>query len=107
MPGPAFIRGSQVNHAILCGKLTVEDVDACARRVLQFISRVLPLKIPSRAPEKTIDNKATSARLREIASSSIVLLKNENQVLPFKKDSSVSEDNKSYQGLFFFSLCRA
>ncbi|KAK9802323.1 putative beta-glucosidase [Seiridium cardinale] len=90
MPGPPFVRGKQVNHAILCGKLSEEDIDICARRVLQFINKLLPLDIPSNAPEKTIDNEETSARLRKLASSSIVLLKNDNRVLPFKKNKSIA-----------------
>ncbi|KAK6077068.1 glycoside hydrolase family 3 [Seiridium cupressi] len=90
MPGPPFVRGKQVNHAILCGKLSEEGIAICARRVLQFINKLLPLDIPSNAPEKTIDNEETSACLRELASSSIVLLKNDNRVLPFKKDKSIA-----------------
>ncbi|KAH8655309.1 putative beta-glucosidase [Xylariales sp. PMI_506] len=90
MPGPSFIRGKQVNHALLCGKLTVDDIDACARRVLQFINKVLPLGIPSNAEEKTIDNEDTSALLRELSASSIVLLKNDNNILPFKKDKTIA-----------------
>lgn len=89
MPGPAFMRGAQVNHALMCGKLSVDDIDVCVRRVLQFINRVMPLGIPSYAPEKTIDNEETSARLRELASASIVLLKNDGKLLPFRKDKTV------------------
>jgi beta-glucosidase len=89
MPGPPFIRGAQINHAILCGKLSAHDVDVCVRRILQLIQKLLPLGIPSNAPEKTINNEETAAQLRNIASASIVLLKND-EVLPFEKNRSVS-----------------
>ncbi|KAJ9131240.1 Beta-glucosidase [Pleurostoma richardsiae] len=90
MPGPTFMRGRFVNHAILCGKLHEDDIDACARRILQFIDRVMPLGIPSNAPEQTVDTKETAAQLRELGSSSIVLLKNQDKVLPFAKEKSIA-----------------
>jgi beta-glucosidase len=89
MPGPPFMRGAQVHHALLCGKLSVDDIDKCVRRLLQFIGRVMPLAIPSNAPEETIDSEETSIQLREMASSSIVLLKNDREVLPFNKNKTV------------------
>lgn len=89
MPGPPFLRGPLVNHALISGKLIEDDVDACVRRILQFVNRLLPLGIPSNAPETTIDTKETAAYLRQVASSSIVLLRNQNKVLPFAKEKSV------------------
>lgn len=83
------MRASLVNHALVCGKLSKDDIDICVRRVLQFINRVIPLGIPSHAPERTIDTKETAAELRSLASSSIVLLRNEGNVLPFAKEKSV------------------
>ncbi|KIW45752.1 uncharacterized protein PV06_04110 [Exophiala oligosperma] len=80
MPGPSLMRASLVNHALVCGKLSKDDIDICVRRVLQFINRVIPLGIPSHAPERTIDTKETAAELRSLASSSIVLLRNEEGI---------------------------
>ncbi|CAK7206644.1 beta-glucosidase [Sporothrix eucalyptigena] len=88
MPGPSFMRGSLVNHAVACGKLHEDDIDACVRRILEFTDKLLPLGIPSNAPEQTVDTKETAALLRQVASASIVLLKNQNKVLPFAKEKS-------------------
>src|ERR1700761_5693086 len=85
MPGPSYIRGPLVKHALGCGRLLERDIDARVREVLKFVKTVVALDIPEDAPESTIDTPATSALLRSIASSSLVLLKNENQVLPFAK----------------------
>lgn len=108
MPGPTVLRGRLVNHALLCGKLHEDDIDACVRRILHFINRVIPLGIPSNAPERTVDTKETAAQLRDISSSSIVLLRNENQVLPFSKEKSVCLSSKLYfTSTFLISIdCR-
>ena len=89
MPGPPYAR-DQVYHSLMCGKLREYDLDLCVREILKLINRVLPLGIPSNAPEKTIDTKETAAQLREIGSSGIVLLKNDRKILPFKADKTVS-----------------
>ncbi|OKL59878.1 hypothetical protein UA08_04661 [Talaromyces atroroseus] len=90
MPGPTLLRGSLVNHALICGKLTVDDIDICVRRILAFINQVMPLNIPTNAPETTINTPETAQGLRELGAASIVLLKNDNSVLPFRKDKSIA-----------------
>jgi len=45
--------------------------------------------IPENAPEKTIDTPETAKMLREIGIASQVLLKNDNNVLPFNKHKTV------------------
>ena len=90
MPGPSYVRGSQVSHALGSRKLYPEDVDTCVRRVLKLAKRVQPLGIPENAPEGTVDTPKTSALLRSIGAESQVLLKNEKGLLPFKKDKSTA-----------------
>ena len=90
MPGPPYARGGQINHALMCGKLTEYDLDCRVREILKLINRVLPLGIPSDAPESTIDTPETSAKLREIAADGIVLLKNDRKVLPFDSNKSIA-----------------
>ena len=90
MPGASYIRGKLVNQALLCRKLLDVDIDKRVREVLKLVKKVAPLGIPENAPETTLDSKETAQLLRHIAASSIVLLKNENEVLPLKKDKSVS-----------------
>ena len=89
MPGRSYIRDKLVSQALGCRKLIEKDLDECVRRLLQLVKKVEPLGIPANAPETTIDTEETAATLRDIAVSSIVLLKNEQSVLPFHKDTAV------------------
>jgi beta-glucosidase len=90
MPGPSYTRGNLVKQALGCRKLLMSDLDACVRRILEFVKRVEPLGIPENAPENIVNSEETASLLREIASGSIVLMKNEKNVLPFKKDKSIA-----------------
>lgn len=90
MPGPSYIRGQLINQALGCGKLSTFDVDNCVRQVLKLVKRVIPLGIPEHAPEHDVNTKETARLLREISSNSLVLLKNENNVLPFKKEKTIA-----------------
>lgn len=90
MPGPSYIRGNLVNQALGCGKLGVHDVDKRVREVLKLVKKVEPLGIPENAPETTVDTPETSALLRSLASNGIVLMKNENNILPFNKNKSIA-----------------
>ena len=89
MPGKSHIRGKLVAKAIQCQKLLVSDLDDRVRQVLKLVKKVEPLGIPEHAPEKTVDTKETAELLRELGASSIVLMKNEKNVLPIKKDKTV------------------
>lgn len=90
MPGPPSLRGRQVNNALSCGKLLKHHLDTRATEVLKLIKKVLPLQIPENAKETTIDSPETSALLRSIAAESIVLMKNDDTVLPFKKEKTTA-----------------
>lgn len=90
MPGASYIRGGLINQALQCFKLSVKDLDDCAREVLKLVRKVDPLGIPEYAPEAGIDSKETSQLLRNVGANSIVLMKNEKNILPLKKDKTVS-----------------
>ncbi|KAK5939464.1 beta-glucosidase [Knufia obscura] len=90
MPGPSYVRGKLINQALGCGKLREYDVDNCVREVLKLVKKVLPLGIPENAPEHTVDSPETAALLRQISSNSIVLMKNDKNVLPFKKEKATA-----------------
>lgn len=94
MPGPSHLRGKQVNIALACGKLKVDDIDICVRRILHFINKSLPQGPYSPTGEQKCDPNEKENYLREAASASIVLLKNDNSLLPFRRDKSVSADGK-------------
>ena len=91
MPGASYIRGKLINQALACHKLVEKDLNDCVREVLKLVKKVEPLGIPENAPETTVDCKETSQLLRNISANSVVLLKNENNILPLKKDKTVSE----------------
>jgi beta-glucosidase len=90
MPGQSYIRGKLITQALGCRKLLEIELDYCVRNVLNLVKNVLPLGIPENAPEGTVNTKETSQTLRELAGSGIVLLKNEDNILPLKKDKTVA-----------------
>ncbi|OJD30775.1 beta-glucosidase [Diplodia corticola] len=90
MPGPPRVRGKQTLIAHSVRSISDETIDARVRKVLELVNRVDKLNIPENAPEKTIDTPETAAALRRLGAASIVLMKNENGVLPFRKDKSLA-----------------
>ena len=86
MPGPAFMRGRLAEKALSCNKLSIYELDICVRRVLEFIKKAMRLGLEENAPEKSADTPETAKFLRELSAESIVLLKNDSDILPFKKD---------------------
>ena len=90
MPGASYVRGKLVQQAIGCGKLIEHDLDLRAREVLKLVKKAQKLGIPENAPEETRESEETSQLLRKIGADGIVLMKNENNVLPFKKDKSIA-----------------
>ena len=98
MPGPSYIRGHLINQALGCGKLTVSDVDERVREVLKLVKKTQALGIPENAPERTVDSPQTSAFLRSLSANGLVLLKNNENVLPLnkKKTTAIIGPNAAY-----------
>lgn len=90
MPGPSRWRGGLLKHALISKKFTQKLLDERVREVLKLVNKVSQIGVPENAPELSRDIPETSELLREIAGDGIVLMKNENQVLPFKKEKTVS-----------------
>ena len=90
MPGPGRFRGVNLGHAITTNKVPTHVLNTRAKQMLKLIDRCAASKVPENAPETEIDSPESRAILREVACSSIVLLKNENQVLPLSKSKPVS-----------------
>lgn len=89
MPGPSRFRGGALFHASNCNKLLPTALDDRAREVLQLVKECAASGVPENAEEKTLDTPETAALLRRLASESVVLLKNEGNVLPLQKDKKV------------------
>ncbi|KAH7121347.1 glycoside hydrolase superfamily [Dactylonectria macrodidyma] len=89
MPGPTMFRGDLLKFTTNTGKVWGHVIDERAREVLKLIKKCAATGIKETgpdAPEQTMDTPETAALLRKIGNESIVLLKNENSVLPLAKD---------------------
>ncbi len=84
MPYVDDYRDQMIERAVVDGTLNESDVDHCAERVC-----ALALRAKNRKP---LEHKFEEhhAFAREIAAQSMVLLKNEELLLPLKKDKSVA-----------------
>ncbi len=94
MPGPTrFRQEATTSHALYSKQIHEDVINDNARHVLNFINECLDVGIPKDVVESPNESPDASALLRKIGDESIVLLKNENNILPLAK--SVSEGHKS------------
>lgn len=82
MPGPPVYRGAQALRSIHAGKLHEFEIDDRVRKVLALVKRAIDSGIAFNAKEDADNSSEVRALLRKAAADSIVLLKNEKQVLP-------------------------
>ncbi|KAH8881964.1 glycoside hydrolase [Thozetella sp. PMI_491] len=91
MPGPTRWRGEALAHAVASNKVKRSELDARARNVLRLIKHATEnTSIPPRAPETQLNTPEHITLLREAAAKSIVLLKNERNILPFDPKKRVA-----------------
>ncbi|KAF5229919.1 hypothetical protein FAUST_10083 [Fusarium austroamericanum] len=90
MPGPTRWRGTVLSHAVMSNKVTEQQLDDRVRNVLNLINYSLASGIPENAPEKRLNRPEDQALLRRAASESIVLLKNDDNILPFSKSKTTA-----------------
>ena len=91
MPGGTKWRGEMLVQAVGINKVPQHVLDERVRNVLNLVNRCAAAKIPEHAEEKTADTPETAALLRKIGGESIVLMKNQDDVLPLKKDKKVED----------------
>ena len=89
MPGATKWRGEMLVQAVGVNKVAEYVLDERVRNVLNLVNKCAAAKIPEDAEEKTRDTPETAAFLRKIGGESIVLMKNEGDILPLKKDKKV------------------
>lgn len=89
MPGKTRWRGEALSHAVSSNKVAQFKLDERVRNVLNLVNKVDALGIPEGAEEKSLNRPEDQALMRRAAAESVVLLKNEGNVLPLKKDGSV------------------
>ncbi|KAH7142666.1 glycoside hydrolase superfamily [Dactylonectria estremocensis] len=82
MPGPSIWRGKQLKTAVEARKVSTRTIDNSVRRLLKMIEKT---RVP--APDAEIDGDTEQSRqtIRKAAADSIVLLKNEKNILPLSK----------------------
>lgn len=89
MPGPPRMRlESTVSHGIYSREIHEDVIDDNVRRVLNFVNEGLAIGIPPNAVESPNEAPEASELLRRIGDESIVLLKNEGDLLPLSKSAS-------------------
>ncbi|KAJ5804075.1 CAZyme family GH3 [Penicillium psychrosexuale] len=89
MPGKTRWRGDALAHALSANKVAQYQLDERVRNILNLVNWVEPLGIPEGAPEKALNRPQDQALLRRAAAESVVLMKNEGDILPLKKDGSL------------------
>ncbi|KAH8551262.1 glycoside hydrolase family 3 domain protein [Umbelopsis sp. PMI_123] len=82
MPGPTRIRGEKLVAEVKAGNVTEETINARARKVLELAVKAGKFEDPEEKPEHGIDKEEHRQIIRQAGAESIVLLKNENNVLP-------------------------
>ncbi|KZL76058.1 beta-glucosidase [Colletotrichum tofieldiae] len=91
MPGPSRWRAGALSHAVMSNKVKVSELDSAVRNVLKLVKHGLEnTSIPPNAPETEANTPEHIALLREAAAKSLVLLKNERNILPFDKNKKVA-----------------
>lgn len=89
MPTPRW-RGEKLLAAVKKGEVAEATIDACVRRLLALLEKVGLFEHPSDFEEQAIDLPEQRALVREAAGEGIVLLKNEQQVLPLQSEQLTS-----------------
>lgn len=100
MPGNGNASEQEIINAIKTGSLSMDVLDTAVLRVLKLIQTYGPNDTEKINP---YDKEKHHQFAREIAANSMVLLKNNNAILPIKKDDSVLivgdlAENPRYQG---------
>lgn len=90
MPGPTRWRGAALSHAVSANKVKISELDARVREVLTLIKKAGKSGVPENAPEQELDRAEDRQLLREVAANAAVLLKNEDSILPLKKDKKIA-----------------
>ncbi|KAK1489750.1 hypothetical protein CTAM01_10966 [Colletotrichum tamarilloi] len=87
MPGPPRIRKpAAVLNAVKSGEVTEADIDERVRTILEWTEQLNGFKDPTITVEKAIDRPEHRALIRDAGARGIVVLKNDNNILPLTKE---------------------
>ncbi|KAI8661814.1 PA14 domain-containing protein [Fusarium keratoplasticum] len=101
MPGPTEWRGKKVSTAMSVGKISNETISQRASSVLKLIERCSKAGIPESGPEICLDSTSDRDVLRRLGSESMVLLKNDRNILPLDSSKSVAVIGPNLKKPFF------
>ena len=90
MPGPTRWRGELLTHAVKNNKVKSHILDERVREVLQTVKIAAESGVAEGAEEKGLNRPEDRALLRRAAAESIVLLKNDGNLLPLDKGKRVA-----------------
>lgn len=89
MPGPPRFRGELLKFSVGADKVWGHVLDERVRAVLRFVKRCAASGVGEGQEERMEDTEETRALLRRIGGEGVVLLKNEEGLLPLRKDKKV------------------
>lgn len=89
MPGPTRWRGNLLGHLVSARRVPMHILDERARKMLQIVDWCARSGVKENQEEGKLDTPETAQLLRRLTGESIVLVKNENNVLPLKKDKKI------------------
>lgn len=90
MPGPTKWRGYKLLRALERGEVTEATIDTSARRVLELAAILGRFEDPDEPPEECVSDTKRDIFIRDSSTAGIVLLKNDNDLLPLPKGSTVA-----------------
>ncbi|KAF4975476.1 hypothetical protein FZEAL_7739 [Fusarium zealandicum] len=91
MPGPSRWRGETLVHAVTSNKVRMSKLNDRVRNILRLVKHATEeTSIPCNAPETQLNTPEHARLLREAAAESMVLLKNERNILPLDPEKSVA-----------------
>lgn len=82
MPGPTPFRGQALTHAVNSNKVSEKTLNDRVSKVLEMINLCAKSGVPENAPERQLNRPEDRALLRRAAAESVVLLKNQDSILP-------------------------
>jgi beta-glucosidase len=86
MPPSHGLGDNKIIQAVQNGKLSLETLDRAVERLLKIIFKVVDNKKESATYDKEVHHQLA----REVARESMVLLKNEDHILPLKKEGTIA-----------------